>query len=150
MTIHGIHHPALNVSDIDAATTFWTDVVGAELVERVDEVSGEDADRLMGYDHVSVALAMIRIGSSCIKLIEYRAPATVTRLRTISDAGWSHVCLLSDDADRDLPRLVDAGCTPRSTLVDIGDGPVCYLDDPWGNLLEIWEVPTPTSTTRAR
>jgi catechol 2,3-dioxygenase-like lactoylglutathione lyase family enzyme len=147
MAIHGIHHPALNVHDLDAALTFWTEVVGAELVERDDDVAGSEADQLTACSDVSAAMAMIRIGSNSIELIEYRNPAAVSDRRTISQTGWSHVCLLSDDAERDLRRLVRAGCVTRSPLVDIGDGQVCYLDDPWGNMLEIWEVPTRAPAT---
>jgi catechol 2,3-dioxygenase-like lactoylglutathione lyase family enzyme len=142
MTITAMHHAALHVDDLDAALAFWTDVIGATLIQRADDVQGADADRITGYSNVSAAVAMVEIGASHLEIVTYRSPRLArsgSASRALADRGWSHVCLLTDDIDAECARLAAAGCTIHSTPADIGDGPACYLDDPWGNMLELWQ-----------
>lgn len=140
MTVRGIHHPALVVGDLAAAIWFWTDVVGATVVQRVDEVGSAQATTITGLRHVSASIAVLRIGSSFVELIAFRSPRPRGISRRVCDLGWSHVCLEVDDIDREVDRFVDAGCAVVSTPVEMGDGLACYLDDPWANRFELWEI----------
>lgn len=83
---------------------------------------------------------MVRVGNAFIEILEYRSPHSRAATRALADLGWGHVCLQVDDVDRDVDRFVEAGCTARSRPVDMGDGWACYLDDPWGNTIELWEI----------
>ncbi|MGH3246981.1 MAG: VOC family protein [Trebonia sp.] len=53
--------------------------------------------------------------------------------------GYGHICLRVKDPAQEYARLLEAGCSSRMEPMN-GPRPgsvVCYLADPWGNLIEV-------------
>jgi catechol 2,3-dioxygenase len=118
-----IGHVHLKVADLDRAITFYRDVLGFEVTQRL----GEDAAFLSagGYHH--------HVGLNTWESRGGRRPA---RGRT----GLFHVAFLYPDRAAlavALRRLVDAGVT-LDGAADHGVSEALYLRDPEGNGLELY------------
>ena len=57
--------------------------------------------------------------------------------------GWNRIHLIVDDLDGDVARLKDAGCGFRNEIVQGTGGKQILLEDPSGNLIELFEPNTP-------
>lgn len=143
MSVRGLHHPSLNVGDLAAAIDFWVALAGAVVVQREDGVAGSAAEAITGYPDVRAKMAVLRVGGSFLEILEYAQPTSARVERDLADLGWSHVCIEVDDVNASAEAFAAAGCSLRSAPVDMGDGIACYLDDPWGNVLELWEIHDP-------
>jgi predicted enzyme related to lactoylglutathione lyase len=56
--------------------------------------------------------------------------------------GWNRVHLVVDDLDREVTRLKGAGCRFRSDIIQGTGGKQILLEDPSGNLVELFEPNT--------
>jgi glyoxylase I family protein len=127
-------HVALTVPDLDAAVTFYCEVIGGIELYRLGPFDAKDLPRMPdGRDwtaaHVNVPgarvwIAMLQIaGSLQLELFRYEAPT---------------------DARVEPPRNCDAGGHQMEGPIAIPEGPIAgfkcnYFLDPWGNQLEIVE-----------
>lgn len=98
MKIQGIHHIAIAVSDIEAALTFWRDMLGLEL-ERIEEVPSQKA-----------RVAFIPVGGSEIELVEPTDEGTgVAKFLKERGGGMHHLCLEVDNIAEMLANLKSKG-----------------------------------------
>ncbi len=139
--ITGINHNGVVVADLEEAIIFYTDVLGLNLVER-RERDGGPISQLLDYDgtHIKVADVVAPDGRG-IELIHYLNPPPASRpTEERSVLGASHIAFNVDDMDATFSRLTGNGARGLNPPVEVAAGKqVCYLQDPYGNWLELIE-----------
>ena len=97
MTVIGrIDHVAIAITDWEAATHFWSTLLGLP-VEKIVRVESEGVDA-----------AFLRVGESHIELIRPIVHNSVARFIEKRGAGIHHLCLEVDDLDGLLAKLDSA------------------------------------------
>ena len=147
----GIEHIGLTVPDIEDATRFFCDVVGASKVYDIGPF--EHADDWMAR-HLAVhprsrinKLRVLKIANGpVLELFEFAAPDQERRVPRNSDYGDWHMAFYVEDMDKALAAL-------KAHAVEISSGPVVmtegpsaglewlYFKAPWGQQLELVSYP---------
>ncbi len=112
-----IHHVSINVTDVDGAVDFYTDVLGGTL--RTDRPD-------FGFGG-----AWIDLGSSQVHLLE----------ATVPPALGQHFALLVADLDAVVAELRDRGIAVADPS-PVGPGRQTFLADPAGNTVELFDLPS--------
>jgi glyoxylase I family protein len=112
MRATGIHHVSINVSDVDQAIDFYTDVLGMT-------VRGDRPEFGFGG-------AWLDAGPQQVHLIE----------ATVPEGLGQHVALQVDDLDAVIDELRAEG-VDISDASPVGTGRQAFLSDPSGNLVEL-------------
>ncbi|MEU2753058.1 VOC family protein [Streptomyces albidoflavus] len=155
MTVRGIDHIGLTVPDLEAATRFLADALGAEVLYDTlpadrGPVGGPQTERRLGVPPGTRQLAIRMLAlpdGPGIELFAYHPPGRPPALP--SDLGWQHLALYVDDLDAALTRAVEAGARPLAPphpLPGPEAGPAnrfAYLRTPWGSTLELVTYPDP-------
>ncbi|WP_251075664.1 VOC family protein [Streptomyces sp. ISL-12] len=151
-TARSVDHFAFTVPDLDEAVGFFTDVLGGELIYRLDGVSGDDDWMAVHLDvdpRASTDIAMLRLGpTSNIELFQYTVPEQNTVPPRNNDVGGHHLGFQVDDVDaavaylRRQPgvRVLGEPQTMPEGAPNEGDRWVYFLT-PWGMQLEVHSVP---------
>jgi catechol 2,3-dioxygenase-like lactoylglutathione lyase family enzyme len=113
MKVSGLHHVALNVTDLEASTRFYVDQLGFTLLERPD------------FDFPG---AWLQAGAHQVHLM-VAADATVDRRQ--------HFALRVDDLDAEVESLTQAGVEVWRAPVVPGAGRQAFVRDPSGNRIEL-------------
>ena len=138
--ILGLHHVALCVPDIDVGLAFYVDVLGAELVFRSHLVDRPDAERVIGLLGIDAHVAMVRLGAAHVELWQYRTPAPQDLRAPANALGYPHIALSVRDIEGEHARLTAAGMNFVGPPVDLGRSRAVYGRDPFGNLIELYEL----------
>ena len=110
-----VHHVSINVDDVDAALTFYTDVLGLE--PRTDRPD-------FGFGG-----AWLDAGGQQVHLIEGTPPSTLGQ----------HFALLVDDLDGTVAELRDRA-VEVSDPQPVGSSRQAFVSDPSGNLVELHQA----------
>jgi glyoxylase I family protein len=142
--IVGIHHVAVGVPDFERGLTFYRDVLGLEVVQ-ASEFNGDStlADRAIGLPRIGAKMAMLKANNAFIELWQYTEPAPLDRRGRPCDYGYAHFCLQVDGIDAEWERLRAAGMEFVGPPVDFGIVSAIYGRDPFGNVIELYEVRDP-------
>lgn len=149
----GIQHIGVTVPDLDAATRFFVDGLGAEVVydglTTDDEPrQGPEVERQLGLPRGAAIhkQRMIRIGNGP-NLEVFEITGEQRAASGLADLGLNHISVYCDDIDSALERLVAAGGKPLSEVHENsryedseGNGSV-YVTAPWGMLVELQTIP---------
>jgi len=112
------------VADVDVAVTFYTGMLGFELVEKW-----------------GLPFAMIRRGDLTLWLSGPGSSAS----RPLADGsrpvagGWNRLVLETDDLESLVARLKKSGAILRGNIVSGPGGRQALVDDPSGNPIELFE-----------
>jgi|SRR6516225_4416712 catechol 2,3-dioxygenase-like lactoylglutathione lyase family enzyme len=112
MKPEGIHHVALRVSDADAATAFYCDILGMAVVARPDAAP--------------VAGAWLDAGGEQLHLIEGTDPISTP-----------HFAIQISDLSATVAAIREKGVTVYETDHLRGAGYQAFVVDPSGNLVEL-------------
>lgn len=123
-------HVGINVPDLDAAMTWYAETLGLRPDKPFALPSGMRGVMLLhqpsGYR---------------IELLQQpdARPDGKTDVNDGAALGYGHICLRTPDVTAEYSRLLDAGCTSRLAPAPAPrpGATVCFLYDPWGNLLEV-------------
>jgi len=113
----GFAHAAVCVPDVDAATRWYSEVLGLKVLSPPYRMDGDAIERDMGEllpSPVVVKAAILGLGSDdhVLELIEYpEAGITEGRTPSIARAGLTHVGVLCDDIDATRADLAARGVT---------------------------------------
>lgn len=144
--IVGIHHTAISVPDMDKALTFYCDVLGFEKVSDGGWERGASyADKIVGLKDSSARGVMLRAPNAHIELFEYKTPTPVPQDpdEPVNNHGITHFCLQVTDIQGEYERLKDAGMRFHCPPEDMGGTAATYGRDPFGNVIEIYEISDP-------
>ncbi|UVE51028.1 VOC family protein [Haloferax larsenii] len=135
-------HYGLNVSDMDDALAFYSDLLGLD-VDRQFPVSEVQSD-IVGVDGVEGDITFLDAGGFFIELIAYDEPPNENIHETVSghDVGVAHLCLEVDDVWALYEELCDDAEFVNEPKT-VGNGAqITYMRDPDGNYVELMEPPT--------
>ncbi|AGN87055.1 VOC family protein [Enterobacter sp. R4-368] len=159
MSIRGIDHIGITVPDIEEATCFLIDALGAELIyqsvapedKNLDNEAQQKTLRLApGTTIKAIRMFKLQHGPG-IELFEMHGPDQREPLRA-SDFGLQHFAVYSDDIGAALQRFDTAGgevfTTPQPLGFPMEKGAgncFCYGRTPWGSIVEFitWPMPMP-------
>jgi len=144
--ILGIHHIALSVPDMRKATEFYCGVLGfTELWTQEYEGAATAADAIVGLKAISATVKMLSAGQVSFELWEYRHPKPRPSNPDYSpaDHGIAHFCLEVRDIAAEYARLSAAGMRFVGPPIEIDGSGAVYGRDPFGNVIEIYEIATP-------
>jgi catechol 2,3-dioxygenase-like lactoylglutathione lyase family enzyme len=147
----GVEHIGLTVPDVDVASRFFVDMLGAETLFEVGPFAAQDdwMERHLGAHPRAVIrkLRMLRLASGpSLELFEYEAPdRSETRPRN-SDAGGHHLAFYVVDMDAALAHLKRHGVAILGEPTTMSDGASAgltwvYFLSPWGLQLELVSAP---------
>lgn len=139
--IHGLHHVAIGVPDIEAALDFYVAAFGCEQVFR-STFDGDrpDADAVIGIDRVAASAVMLRLGNTNVELWQYRTPEPVDHRSPANGLGYPHIAIDVSGIEAEVERLTGLGMTFVGPAVDMGHQKAIYGRDPFGNLIELYEA----------
>jgi catechol 2,3-dioxygenase-like lactoylglutathione lyase family enzyme len=151
--IRGIEHVGITVPDLDAATRYFAETLGAV---RICEVlksprSGRDMELMLDVPEgtVTVQIRHLRVGDGPnIELFKYTSDVQRPPVRP-TDYGLQHFAVYVDDIDAAAERVRKAGgriCGEIMVLPDYESGPgnrAVYTQPPWGGSIELISTPSP-------
>ena len=147
----GVEHVGLTVPDIDAATTFFVDVLGAELLFGVGPFASEDdwMEKHLGVHPRAVIRRLRMLGLAAgpsVELFEYSSADQDDARPRNSDAGGHHLGFYVTDMAAAVDHLKRHGVKilgDPSTLADGSSAGLTwvYFLAPWGLQLELVSAP---------
>ncbi|WP_433735816.1 VOC family protein [Pseudomonas putida] len=146
LQISTIDHVGMNVPDIDAATRFFFELLGAQVISDISPGSIPDQWKKQFHWHKSSNLqrfVMLQTaGGAKLELFQYRGTEMNRMQPHGDDAGASHVALRTDDIDRSLALLKSRNVTILSEPITNPDGiRWFYFQTPWGSQIELVALP---------
>ena len=143
----GVEHVGLTVPDMEAATRFFVDVLGAEVLFEVGPFSSDDdwmRTHLGVHPRAAIRrLRMLRLASGpSIELFEYVSPDRDASRPRNSDAGGHHLAFYVTDMTAAVDHLKRCGveCLGEPTTMTEGASAGLtwvYFLAPWGLQLEL-------------
>jgi catechol 2,3-dioxygenase-like lactoylglutathione lyase family enzyme len=112
------------VDDVDKAIAFYSKLLGFELLTSA-----------------SPAFADVKRGNLRLLLAGPKSSAgrPMPDGRTPGPGGWNRIHFVVDDIDADVKRLREAGATFRNEIVTGPGGKQILLEDPSGNVVELFQ-----------
>ncbi len=148
--IRGIHHPSITTSNLDRLLPFYCDLLGFQQVSGFGWEAGSEmsafAGQIIGIPNSAARAILLRAGNAFLELFEYQTPAsTRSDDRSLSQHGFAHLCVDSDDVIADHARLLAAGVVFNALPLDVGPMRLCFCRDPDGNFVELQQITDPAS-----
>lgn len=141
--IVGIHHVAIGVDDLEAAVEFYTEAFGFEVVQRTEFDSRPVVDQAIGLKDAKARMAMLKGPNAFLELWQYEKPEPRDLRSLPSDLGYPHFAIEVEDIQFEYDRLTAAGMTFVNEVAHFGkDSSAIYGRDPFGNIIEIYEIKT--------
>jgi catechol 2,3-dioxygenase-like lactoylglutathione lyase family enzyme len=150
--ILGFAHPCLVVSDVDAAREFYEKMFGFRLLSDEGWSNAPGVDVAIGSKHSSCRGYMLE-GHNChLEIFEFTAPQQAGPDPSSlgpHEQGIRHLAFYVDDCRAEYERLLSLGGNMLGEPVDIGGGIyTAYCRDPFGNIVELCEIPTEAEDPR--
>ena len=151
MKLKTILHTGLTVSNLDKSVEFYQDVLGLDLIFRVDDrAPGWNNDyigRLVGIPNAELREAWLALGDHVVELVEYLSPKGQSTSQTRpNDVGNVHVCFLVDDIEAAYKELSAKGVRFAGPPPKVAEGERAgvsgiYMWDPDGHNIELLYYP---------
>ena len=137
-----IDHVGMNVPDIDQATQFFADLMGARVISDMSPGAIPDQWKTQFRWHHSSELqrfVMLQMaGGAKLELFQYRGVEINPEHPHGDDAGASHVALRTSDIDASLALLKSRHVTILNEPITNPDGVRWfYFQTPWGSQVEL-------------
>lgn len=145
MSVLRFGHLGICVTSIAKSVPFYRDLLGFRTLTQV-EVSGADADQLLGLKAVDQTSVFLERDGVRIVLFEYRSPKPVgdKNPRAMNELGMAAIMFRVDDLDATLARMREASVEVlESTRTDYPayGSRLVFITDPDGTLIELVEIP---------
>lgn len=141
--ISGFRHVGLVVSDLESSLNFWIDVMGFEILRRMEE-KGAHIDAMLGLDNVEVTTVKLSGPDQFVlELLFFKShPDQINWGGRPFSTGLTHVAFTVDNIEAVCDRLSEFGASAFATPQTSPDGLVkaVYVAGPEGVLIELVEV----------
>ena len=140
--VTGTNHTSITVSDLTRSIAFYRDCFGFEVTSRAPRDPARTS-RLMNVPGADIEIAYVRAPGHSLELIEYRAPASKSKVEARScDTGAFHVAFDVDNLEAALAVCRQHGALPVGDMIEVDAGPntgrrTCFVRDPDGVLIEL-------------
>ena len=148
MAVIGAHHTCFSVASMERSLAFYRDLLGLIVISERPAVTSAYFRAVIAYPEAVVYAVLLQIPgtSHLLELLEYKQPRGVARDVTRQNPGAAHVCFIVDDVQAMFDRLTAAGVEAVSRPVFLDEGPnrgawSCYLKDPDGQIVELFQRP---------
>lgn len=140
--ILGFAHPALVVDDLERAVEFYRDMFGFTEISREGWSNDPAIDQAIGLTNSS-ARGVMMAGHNCfLEIWVYVSPlaesSETVENNTANVPGIRHIAFYVDDLAFETQRFLELGGQPLGRA----DHGAVYLRDPFGNIIELAEIPT--------
>jgi len=141
MSVRGLFHTGLTVTDLDRSIAFYRDLLGLELVTRW-ESSQPYLRTVVGFPDAELRIALLRVpamdgglSGHHLELLEYRQPRGTRGDPATCNPGNAHVAFVVSDLEATYRHLSGHGVQFKSPPVEITHGrnkgaKAVYLRDP--------------------
>ena len=156
----GTDHVGFTVPDMEAATRFFVDVIGCEVVFEIGPFEADDdwMEVHLGVHPRAVirTLRMLRCRNGpSFELFEYTLDGATAEPPANSDIGAAHLGFMVDDIDAAIRHLKAYGVRVQGDPTLMTEGPTAglrwvYFLSPWGMQLELVSYPDGMAITRER
>lgn len=148
----GVWHFSFTVADIDRSVTFYTEVLGLDLVHRQDQ-DNDYTRALVGYEDASLRIAQLAVpgqpraaSTHDLELVQYVTPQGEPFGPGRHRPGASHMAFCVEDARAEHARLESLGVrfvSPPQAITEGRNrgGYTCYFLDPDDITLELVQPP---------
>ncbi len=141
-----IRHVSLATPDMNRAVDFYEAFLGGQESRRVGRfwsLSGDKLDQVSGEKDSEIEMAWFQIRNLELELIQYHSHSLDRnpKPRPIDAPGYNMIMFDVADIDGAKDRLVKAGGTIVSKVIEMDGGKVLFGRDPDGNLLGLQKVP---------
>jgi catechol 2,3-dioxygenase-like lactoylglutathione lyase family enzyme len=146
-----IAHVGMTVTDLQAAVTWYADVLGLEpLGAPVLVRAGEGHDGALAAEVFGAGFGAFRqahltsSNGTALELFQFMDPPGERRAENFDfrRTGISHLCAVAPDVERTAERVAGSGGRRRMARVaEIFPGEpyrTCYCEDPFGNVIELY------------
>jgi catechol 2,3-dioxygenase-like lactoylglutathione lyase family enzyme len=149
----GFAHVGICVPDVDAATRWYCDVLGLQVLSPPYRMEGEAIERDMGElvpPPVVLKASVVGFGPDdhVLELIEYPeapTPGRRTGTTTITNPGLTHVGLLCDDLEATRDELEAHGVEFLTAgMAEVAGLRTTWCVDPWGTVIILMEKKSAT------
>jgi catechol 2,3-dioxygenase-like lactoylglutathione lyase family enzyme len=140
-----VNHIGLTVRDVERSVTFYRDVVGMELFSR-RQMKGEWFDTLTHNHGAVIDVAMLRLGTFTLQLVQYLEAGGDVLPVAHHHVGNPHLCINVDDVEAFHAQATARGGLEPTPIVDIlGSGiRSFYVRDPDGIPVEFLQERSPS------
>ncbi len=143
-------HPGLVVPDLEKARQFYQQMFGFEVISKEGWQDSPEMDRAIGLKNSSCRGLMMKGHNCFLELFEFSGPSSETKPVVNPGAnaqGIRHLAFYVDDCKAEYQRLVDlGGLVLGEPAGDHQAGYAVYCRDPFGNIIELAEIPSPTES----
>jgi len=106
---------------------------------------------ILGMHHVAISVPDLEEGLAyyCDVLgfekVQYGPAEMPDETRKVNEFGWAHISLMVDDMISTYEEMKDKLFFPHPPIrhtveVDTDDAWTAYCRDPWGNVIELWQI----------
>ena len=143
-------HPGLVVPDLEKASRFYQQMFGFEVISNEGWTDSPEMDRAIGLKKSSCRGLMMKGHNCFLELFEYdstSSDATPVLNLNADSPGIRHLAFYVDDCRSEYRRLKDlGGIALGEPAGDDQTGYAVYCRDPFGNIIELAEIPTPSES----
>jgi catechol 2,3-dioxygenase-like lactoylglutathione lyase family enzyme len=147
MTIHGVHHTGIIVSDLERSIDFYHGILGLEFANEPSPVFDDPGlGPKVGVPGAALRQVTLKAGDHQVELLEYTAPPSPIDAPMPQNAlGAHHVGFRVDDIDAKVRELKDKGVEFLGDVSAVDEGVLAgwrwvYFRDPDGISLELVDV----------
>jgi catechol 2,3-dioxygenase-like lactoylglutathione lyase family enzyme len=140
-------HPCLVVPDLERARQFYEEMFGFEVLSEEGWTDNPHVDEAIGLTRSSCRGYMMKGHNCFLELFEFSNTASdspATHMPRADEPGIRHLAFYVDDCWAEYERLQQLGGIAMG--VPAGDevsGYAVYCRDPFGNIVELAEIPAP-------
>ena len=143
-------HPGLVVPDLNKASLFYQKMFGFEVISSEGWKDNPEMDRAIGLKDSSCRGLMMKGHNCFLELFEYDSSSDeeISALNFNADTpGIRHLAFYVDDCKAEYQRLKNlGGISLGEPAGDDESGYAVYCRDPFGNIIELAEIPNPTES----
>ena len=147
MSIQGVHHTGISVSDLERSIDFYHGILGLEFANEPSPVFDDPGlGPKVGVPGAALRQVTFKAGDDQVELLEYAAPPSPIDAPVPQNAlGAHHVGFRVDDIEAKVRELKDKGVEFLGDVTAVDDGVLAgwrwvYFRDPDGITLELVEV----------
>jgi catechol 2,3-dioxygenase-like lactoylglutathione lyase family enzyme len=131
-------HMAIRVADIEAATRFYQNVFGAEILTNPFLIEGDFAAAMMeGPDGVKFKLRQMTFASGVLELFQFLEPANPTDQIHATKSNLLHMGFQVDDVEYVASKVEAEGGRLLHEVTSWGNYKLVFVADPDGNVIEL-------------
>lgn len=142
LDVSGIDHVGINVPDVNAASQFFAELLGAHVVSdfrpgKIPDAWKERFNWRKSSEIQRIVMMQLADGSK-IELFQYSGPDISTQRPHEDDAAETHIALKTHDVDRSIAVLKKRGLPILNDPITNPDGEQWfYFLTPWGSQIEL-------------